>query len=103
MKIFKTRLSFTLKLVLSAASFLSGWACDKLPDALLLCLGGQVLLITTFLLTGPASYLPLQPSLPLTLAGLVIQGAGSAVVIVTTYTTCLKARTFSHLGKSRTR
>ena len=76
---------------LSSASFLTGWACDKLTDPSLLCLLGQLLLVVTFLVTGPAPYLPLSPSLPLTLAGLVTQGLGSAIVIVTTYTSCLKA------------
>ena len=47
--------------------------------------------MVTFLVTGPAPYLSLPPSLPLTLAGLVTQGLGSAIVIVTTYTSCLKA------------
>ena len=57
---------------------------------LLLCLFGQLLLVITFLMTGPAHYLPLTTSLPLSLAGLVIEGLGSAIVIVTTYTSCIK-------------
>ena len=80
---------------------MTGWACDKLPYVDVLSLFGQLLLVITFLLTGPAPYLPLSPSLGLTLTGPVTQGLGSAMVIVTTYTTCLKA-TLETLGYPET-
>ena len=86
----KLKLRLT-SLFLSSAYFLAGWASDKLPDPSLICLLGQILLVISHLMTGPAPYLPLSPSLPLTLAGLVILGLGSAIILVTTYTSCLKA------------
>ena len=50
---------------------------------------------------GPAPYLPLPPSLELTLPSLVGQGAGSAACIVSTYSSCLRA-TLNIPGYSRT-
>ena len=70
---------------------MTGWTCDKLPYVDVLSLCGQLLLVVTFLLTGPAPYLPLSPSLSLTLPSLVTQGAGSAACIVSTYSSCLRA------------
>ena len=52
---------------------------------------GFLLLVVTFTFLGPAPYLPLPPSLELTLPSLVTQGAGSAAVIVSTYSSCLRA------------
>ena len=59
------------------------------------------LLLITFLLIGPAPYLPLSPSIELTLPSLVTQGAGSAACIVSTYSSCLRA-TLNIPGYSRT-
>ena len=64
---------------------------------------GHLLLLGSFTLLGPAPWLPLAPSLPLTLCSLLLQvrhnrfctqtvllqGAGAALVVVSSYSACL--------------
>lgn len=50
---------------------------------------GHLLLLSSFTLIGPAPWLIPSPSLPLTICALFIQGAGSATVVVSSYSACL--------------
>ena len=50
---------------------------------------GHLLLLASFTLLGPAPWLFPAPSLPLTICALFLQGAGSATVVVSSYSACL--------------
>ena len=50
---------------------------------------GHLLLLAAFTLIGPAPWLMGSPSLPLTICALFLQGAGSATVVVSSYSACL--------------
>lgn len=50
---------------------------------------GHLLLLSSFTLIGPAPWLIPSPCLPLTICALFIQGAGSATVVVSSYSACL--------------
>ena len=50
---------------------------------------GHLLLLASFTLLGPAPWLLQSPSLPLTITALFLQGAGSATVVVSSYSACL--------------
>ena len=50
---------------------------------------GHLLLLASFTLLGPAPWLLPSPSLPLTICALILQGSGSATVVVSSYSACL--------------
>ena len=52
---------------------------------------GLILMTLAFLLVGPVPFLPLPPSLPLTICSLVLHGVGSAAVIVSSYSCALSS------------
>ena len=91
---------------------MTGYLADRQLAPSSLVLAGLAVLLVTFPLLGPAPCLPLQPSLALTTACLLTQvdrkiiisggmheacsniypqGAGSALVVVATYSWCLRS------------
>ena len=50
---------------------------------------GLILIMISFLLVGPVPFLPISPSLPLTVCSLTMQGVGSAAVVVSSYSCAL--------------
>ena len=52
---------------------------------------GLILIMISFLLVGPVPFLPISPSLPLTVCSLTMQGVGSAAVLVSSYSCALSS------------
>ena len=46
---------------------------------------GFIMIMISFLLVGPVPFLPISPSLSLTVCSLTVHGAGSAAVVVSSY------------------
>ena len=67
------------------ATRLWGWLADTklLPE--LISPAGNILIFCSFLLIGPASYLPLEPNLFLTEIGLGVLGVGTAATLTATF------------------
>ena len=85
-----------MSLTYTLITLLTGYCVTKIFHPLSLTIAGLSLLLLSFILVGPAPYLPLPPSLPLTVFSLVLQGAGAASVLVSTYSSSLAAS----LGKT---
>ena len=80
-----------MSLTYTLLTLLTGYSVTKIFQPTSLSLAGLCLLLLSFTLVGPAPYLPLPPSLPLTVSSLVLQGAGAAAVLVSTYSSSLAA------------
>ena len=80
-----------MSLTYTVISLLTGYCVTKIFHPGSLSIAGLSLLLLSFILIGPAPYLPLPPSLPLTVSSLVLQGAGAAAVLVSTYSSSLAA------------
>ena len=52
---------------------------------------GLVLILFAFLLIGPVPFLPIPSSLSLTIFSLIVQGVGSAAVLVSSYSCALRS------------
>ena len=81
----------TMSLTYTAMTLLTGYCVDKILQPIIFSTTGLLLLLLTFTLIGPAPFLPLAPSLPLTVLSLVLQGAGAALVLVSTFSSSLAA------------
>ena len=80
-----------MSLTYTAMTLLTGYCVDKILQPSTFSLAGLLLLLLAMMLVGPAPYLPLGPCLPLTVLSLVLQGAGAALVLVSTYSSSLAA------------
>ena len=69
----------------TASTIATGWITDMRFRPWSICSFGLLLILIAFLLIGPLPFLPLPPSLSLTIMGLVLQGSGSAAVLVSSY------------------
>ena len=86
-----------------------GWASDRYLSHRATCSVGLLALLASFLLVGPAPYIPASPSYPAVLVALVLAGCGNAAVLVSSYSGCLAAalaagyadgvRTYSLVGR----
>ena len=81
----------TMSVAYTLVTILSGYCADKLIHPGTLTIIGLLLLLTSFILLGPAPFLPLPPSFSLTILGLLLQGAGAGAVIVSSYSSALRA------------
>ena len=72
-------------------TLITGYCADKLLHPVTITISGLILLLTSFTLLAPAPFLPLPPSLPTTILGLVLQGAGAGAVVVSSYSSALQA------------
>ena len=85
----------TMSLTYTATTLITGYCVDKILQPITFSTTGLLLLLLAFTLIGPAPFLPLAPSLapslPLTLLSLVLQGAGAALVLVSTFSSSLAA------------
>ena len=80
-----------MSLTYTLLTLLTGYCVTKIFHPGSITTAGLSLLLLTFILVGPAPYLHLPPSLPLTVFSLVLQGAGAASVLVSTYSSSLAA------------
>ena len=80
-----------MSLTYTLLTLLTGYCVTKIFHPGSITTAGLSLLLLSFILVGPAPYLPLPPSLPLTVFSLVLQGAGAASVLVSTYSSSLAA------------
>ena len=68
-----------------------GWASDRYLSHRTTCSLGLLALLASFLLVGPAPYIPAAPSYPRTLVALFLAGCANAAVFVSTFSGCQAA------------
>ncbi|CAL4126376.1 unnamed protein product [Meganyctiphanes norvegica] len=68
------------------SSWFAGWVSDKFLSPLTVSLGGAVLTLISFLLLGPAPFLPILRSLPLEVIANILFGIGNGTQVVATFT-----------------
>ena len=81
----------SMALSYTSVTIVSGYLADKLVHPATITILGLGILLTSFTLIGPVPYLPLRPHQELTVVSLVLQGAGSGAVVVSSYSSCLMA------------
>jgi len=81
----------TMAVPYTIVTIVAGYCADKFLHPGSITVSGFLLLLISFTLIGPVGWMPVDPQLGLTLAGLLLQGAGSGAVIVSTYSSCLRA------------
>ncbi|CAL4108385.1 unnamed protein product, partial [Meganyctiphanes norvegica] len=63
-----------------------GWLCDHIFSPRLVTLVGSAIVSLSFILIGPVPFIPLQMTLPLVIAALVLHGVGFGAELVATFT-----------------
>jgi len=71
-------------MVCCSASF-SGWLCDHRLSPQIVTLGGTVFMMMSFLLLGPAPFLPIPYTLPLVVIACILFGIGKGTQMVSTF------------------
>ena len=89
----------TLAASFTLTTLVSGYAVDKLLQPVTVIIIGFMLLLVSFTFLGPVPYIPLAPNLWITIASMMLQGAGSACVTLASFTSCLQS-TYKKNGSS---
>lgn len=72
-------------LTYTATAPIWGYICDRINDLLYITFLGNILVFIGALLIGPASFIPLDSQICLTVGGLVIQGVGIGSCLVSSF------------------
>ncbi|XP_045590438.1 MFS-type transporter SLC18B1 [Procambarus clarkii] len=80
-----------LMFVLNGATYglfapLWGWLCDKCINPRIVVIFGAFVVTTSFILIGPAPFLPIPTTLPICIIALVLHGTGFGAELVATFT-----------------
>lgn len=67
------------------SSWVAGWLSDKWLSPMTVTLGGVLLSLVSFLLLGPAPFLPIPYSLPLAIIANILFGIGNGTQVVATF------------------
>jgi hypothetical protein len=67
-----------------------GYLNDKRIQPKLLAFTGTILMLTGFLIVGPASFMPFEPTVAIVIIGLVFYGIGMGGVLVTSFSDALQ-------------